>query len=207
MHRFRKYLIAGLVVWLPLWATYFVVKFLIDLMDRTLSLLPKEYQPQQLFGFDIPGLGLIFTIIILFVTGLLVTNFLGHRIVKVWEDFLARIPLVRTIYSAVKQVVHALVQPAGTSFRKVLIVEYPRHGIWSIAFQTSDQFTGSPHPEDVVTVFIPTTPNPTSGFLTILPKEDTRELDMTVEEALKMVISLGVVMPDRLKKHLDEESN
>lgn len=204
MHRFRKYLIAGLVVWLPLWATYFIVKFLVDLMDKTLSLLPAQYQPKALFGFDIPGLGLIFTLIILFITGLLVTNFLGNKIVKIWEKLLSRIPLVHTIYHAVKQVVHALVQPAGKSFRKVLIVEYPRHGIWSIAFQTSDQFTGSPHPEDVVTVFIPTTPNPTSGFLTIIPKSDTRELDMAVEEALKMVISLGVVMPDRLSKHLEE---
>ena len=201
MHRLRKYFIAGLVVWLPIWATYFIVKFLVDVMDKTLSLLPYQYQPKQLFGFDIHGLGLIFTLIILFITGLLVTNFLGNKIITIWENLLSRIPLVRTIYSATKQVVHALVQPTGQSFRKVLIVEYPRRGIWSIAFQTSDQFIGSPHPEDVVTVFVPTTPNPTSGFLTIVPKSDTRELDMTVEEALKMVISLGVVMPDHLSKH------
>lgn len=204
MHRIRKYLIAGLVIWLPLWATYFIVKFLVDLMDRTLSLLPTQYQPKALFGFDIPGLGLIFTLIILFVTGLLFTNFFGKKVVALWERMLSRIPLVRTIYYAVKQVVDALVQPTGQSFRKVLIVEYPRLGTWSIAFQTSDQFTGSPHPEDVVTVFIPTTPNPTSGFLIIIPKKNTRELDMTVEEALKMVISLGVVMPPHLSKHLEE---
>ncbi|MCB1827244.1 MAG: DUF502 domain-containing protein [Coxiellaceae bacterium] len=173
-------------------------------MDRTLSLLPDQYQPQNLFGFSIPGLGLIFTLIILFVTGLLVTNFLGHKLVRAWENMLSRIPLVRTIYSAVKQVVHALVQPSGQAFRKVLIVEYPRKGIWSIAFQTSDQFVGCPHPEDVITVFIPTTPNPTSGFLTIVPKADTQELEMSVEEGLKMVISLGVVMPDRLSKHLED---
>lgn len=200
MLHIRKYLIAGLLVWLPIWATYFIVKFLIDLMDGTLSLLPTKYQPDQIFNAHIPGLGFIFTLIILFVTGLLVTNFLGHKIVKVWEKLLSRIPLVRTIYSAVKQVVHALLQPKGNSFRKVLIVEYPRHGVWSIAFQTSDQFGGSPHPKDVLTVFIPTTPNPTSGFLTIIPKADTRELDMSVEEALKMVISLGVVMPHKLRK-------
>jgi len=205
LHRLRKYLIAGLAVWLPLWVTYFIIKFLVDLMDKTLSFLPAQYQPKQLFGFAIPGLGLIFTFIILLVTGLLITNILGNKIIKAWEKMLARIPLVRTIYSAVKQVVHALLQPSDQSFRKVLIVEYPRHGIWSIAFQTSDQFIGSPHPESVVTVFIPTTPNPTSGFLTIIPKSDTRELDMSVEEALKMVISLGVVMPDRLRKRPEKE--
>lgn len=172
-------------------------------MDRTLSLLPTEYQPEQLFGFNIPGIGFIITLIILFVTGLLVTNFLGHKIIKIWENTLGRIPLVRTIYSAVKQVVHALVQPSGQSFRKVLLVEYPRHGVWSIAFLTSDQFTGSPHPEDVLTVFVPTTPNPTSGFIIIIPKKDTIELPITVEEALKMVISLGVVMPEKLSKRED----
>lgn len=206
MGRFRKYLIAGLLVWLPIWVTYFIIKFLIDLMDGTLALLPQKYQPDQVFNSHIPGLGFIFTLIILSVTGVLVTNFLGHKIVSFWERMLAKIPLVRTIYSAVKQVAHALIQPRDNSFRKVLIVEYPRHGVWSIAFQTSDQFAGSPHPEDVVTVFIPTTPNPTSGFLTIIPKSDTLELNMSVEEALKMVISLGVVMPAQLRKKEDNES-
>lgn len=173
-------------------------------MDKTLSLIPHAYQPKQLIGTEIPGLGLIFTVLILFLTGLFVTNFLGKKVMALWERILSRIPLVRTIYYAVKQVVDALIQPAGKSFRKVLIVEYPRHGVWSIAFQTSDQFIGSPHPDEVVTVFIPTTPNPTSGFLVIVPKTDTRELDMTIEEALKMVISLGVIMPPRFSKHLDK---
>jgi len=204
MGRIRKYLIAGLLVWLPVWITYFIVKFLIDLMDGTLSLLPKKYHPDQILGTHITGLGFIFTLIILFFTGLLVTNFLGHKIVSFWEGLLARIPLIRTLYSAVKQVVHALIQPQGNSFRKVLIVEYPRHGVWSIAFQTSDQFSGSPHPEEVTTVFIPTTPNPTSGFLAILPTSETLELNMSVEEALKMVISLGVVMPEHLRKKENE---
>lgn len=205
MHHIRRYFIAGLVVWLPIWVTYIVIKFLVDILDGSLSLLPYEYQPDQLLGFHVPGLGLIFTLLILFFTGLLVTNFLGRKIVNLWERMLARIPLIRSIYSAVKQVVHALVQPTGSSFRKVLLVEYPRRGIWSIAFQTSDQFTDTPHPEEVVTVFIPTTPNPTSGFLTIIPKADTHELNMSVEEALRMVISLGVVMPERMHRSPDEE--
>jgi len=201
MHHIRRYLIAGLVVWLPIWATYVVIRFLVNLMDGTLSLLPHEYQPDQLFGMHIPGIGLLFTLLILFFTGLLVANFLGRKIVTFWEGILARIPLIRSIYSAVKHVVHALLQPRGSSFRKVLLVEYPRRGIWSIAFQTSDQFTDTPHPEEVVTVFIPTTPNPTSGFLTIVPRADTQELNMTVEEALQLVISLGVVMPKHMQKN------
>jgi len=201
MPHIRRYLIAGLLVWLPIWATYVIIRFLVNVMDGTLSLLPYEYQPDQLFGMHIPGLGLLFTLVILFLTGLLVTNFLGRRMVVAWEKLLSRIPLIRSIHSAVKQVLHALVQPKGTAFRKVLLVEYPRHGVWSIAFQTSDQFTDAPHPEEVITVFIPTTPNPSSGFLTIIPKEDTRELDMSVEEGLRMVISLGVVMPSRMRKN------
>ncbi len=175
-------------------------------MDRTLSLLPTPYQPQQLIGFSIPGLGLIFTLILLLITGLLVTNFLGDKLINAWEKILSRIPLIRTIHSAVKQVISILAQPTGRSFRRVLIVEYPRRGTWSIAFQTSDQFTGSPHSKDMVTVFIPTTPNPTSGFLLVIPKSEAYPLDMTVEEALKMVISLGVVMPDRFSQQLEKNN-
>ena len=204
MHHIRRYLLAGLIVWLPIWVTYVVVRFLVELMDGTLSLLPHKYQPDQLLGVHIPGIGLVFTIVILFFTGLLVANFLGRTIINFWEKMLSRIPLIRSIYSAVKQLVQALVQPQGSAFRKVLLVEYPRHGIWSIAFQTSDQFTEAPYPESVVTVFIPTTPNPTSGFLTIVPKTDTHELSMTVEEALRMVISLGVIMPPHMHREFNK---
>lgn len=195
----RRYFIAGLLVWLPIWVTYVVIKFLFDLMDGTLALLPEKYQPDQLIGIHIPGLGLVFTLIILFVTGILATNFIGHRLIALWEKLLSRIPLIRSIHSAVKQVLHTLVQPRGAAFRKVLLIEYPRRQIWSVGFQTSDSFNSAPVHGDVVTVFIPTTPNPTSGFLTIVPKRDTIELDMTVEEALRMVISIGVVMPDKMQ--------
>jgi len=189
----RKHFIAGLLVWLPIWATFFIIKFLVNLMDKTLSLLPIKYQPDQLIGFHVPGLGIVFTLIILFVTGLLVTNIVGHKAVAIWESLLSRIPLIRSIHSAVKQVSHALLQPQSNAFRKVVLVEYPRRDIWSIGFQTSDHFLHSPKGDEMMTVFIPTTPNPTSGFLTVIPKKDAAELDMSVEEALSMVISLGVI--------------
>lgn len=197
---FKKYFIAGLLVWLPIWATYFIIKFLVDLMDKTLSLIPHRYQPDQLLGVHIPGLGFVFTVAILFLTGLLMANFIGHRLVAGWEKLLSRIPLIRSIHAAVKQVSHALLHPSGNSFRKVLLIQYPREGIWSIAFLTSDKFNAAPGDEPMVTVFVPTTPNPTSGFLTIVPKKDTTELDVNVEEALRMVISLGVVLPDAMTK-------
>ncbi len=197
----RKYFIAGLLVWLPILATYFVIKFLIDLLDNSLALIPNKYQPDQLLGFHIPGLGLIFTLVIIFLTGLLVANILGKRLVELYEKLVAKIPLIRSIHAAVKQVAHTLLQPHERAFRKVLLIEYPRRGVWSVGFLTSTQFTDAPIEEDVVTVFIPTTPNPTSGFLTIVPKHDTIELDISVEEALRMIISVGVVMPERMQQN------
>ena len=198
--KIRRYFIAGLLVWLPIWATYVVVSFLINLMDGTLKLIPHKYRPDVIFGTHIPGLGFLFTLVILFITGIIATNYFGHRFIALWEKIVSRIPLIRTVYHAVKQVLSAMLQPAGQSFRKVLLIEYPRREIWSIAFQTSNSFKNGHSTDDMVTVFIPTTPNPTSGFLTIVPKKDVIELDMTVEEALRMVISLGVVMPPHMSK-------
>lgn len=197
----RRYFIAGLLVWLPILITYVVVRFIVQLMDGTLALLPTQYQPDQLLGMHIPGLGLVFTLLILFITGLLITNFVGHKIMGYSEKVLGQIPLVRSIYAATKQVLHAIFQPTSQSFRKVLLIEYPRRGLWSIAFQTSDKFTDVPVNGDTIAVFIPTTPNPTSGFMLFVPKTDIIELDISVEEALRMVISLGVVIPDRMHTH------
>lgn len=194
----RRYLLAGLLVWLPIWGTYYILRFIIRLLDDTLALIPNRYHPDTLIGFHIPGLGLVFTLIILFITGLIVTNILGRRLIQIWDNFLGQIPIVRTIYSAIKQVVRAMVQPSKDSFSRVLLVEYPRREIWSIAFQTATGFKGVPVNEEMVTIFIPTTPNPTSGLLTIVPRKDTVEIDMTVEQALKMVISLGVMVPEHL---------
>lgn len=200
LHRLRGFLyrsfVAGLLLWLPVWITYVIVHFIFTITDNILKALPTKYQPEQLIGMHIPGLGLLVTLVILVVTGLFVTNLLGRHLVELWERLLARIPLIRSIYSAVKKVLDTILQPKGQAFRKVLLIEYPRRGIWSIGFLTSNNFAEPPLDEEMVTVFIPTTPNPTSGYLTVVPKKDTRELRMNVEEALRLVISLGVVPPD-----------
>lgn len=204
----KNYLIAGLLVWLPLFVTFILIRFLIDMMDRVVALLPHHYQPEQLIGMKIPGLGLVFTLVLLLITGLLVTNIIGFKLIHVWEKIVDRIPLVRSIYSAVKQVAQTLFQPTDTSFRKVVLIEYPRKGCWGIAFVTSDKFTHPEHDEPFYTVFVPTTPNPTSGFILLVPKKDTIELDLSVEEALKMVVSLGVVSPiKKLKPKLAAQSD
>lgn len=195
--KIRKYLLTGLVVWLPIVITLYVVFFIVGIMDKTIHLLPAQIQPTQLFGFHIPGIGLILTLVILFVTGMLVRNFLGQKILKLWENILGRIPVVRTIYAGVKQILEALLEPSGKAFRKVYLIEYPRKGIWSIAFQTgsgADEISKK-IAKEVLTLFVPTTPNPTSGFLLIVPKDEAHELAMSVDQALKMVISLGVVQP------------
>ncbi len=197
MKRIKRYLIAGILVWAPILVTVFVLKFLVGFFDDIINLLPKAYHPEVLLGFSIPGLGLIFTILLVFITGMLVTNFLGKRIVAIWEAILNRIPLVRSIYSGVKKVLSALFVSGGMSFRKVLLIEYPRKGLWSIAFQTGSGFTKAEQKtgEELITAFVPTTPNPTSGFLIMVPSKDVIELDITVDDALKMVISLGVILP------------
>ncbi len=191
----RRYFFAGLLVWLPLWVTFSVLRFLIRLMDRTVLLLPAPYQPDHLLGFHLPGLGLLISVVVLLVTGLLVTNFLGRHLVLLWERVLSHIPIARTIYMAVKQVLETVFSSSGQSFRQVLMIEYPRRGLWSMAFQTGQ---GAPQcaqhtDEDLITVFIPTTPNPTSGFLMMIDRKDAICLDMSVEDALKWIISLGVV--------------
>ncbi len=193
----KRYLIAGLLVWIPLGVTVIVINLLVDLMDQTLVLLPKQYQPEVLLGFHIPGLGVVLSVLVVLGTGIVVANLFGRKLVSLWESFLARIPLVRTIYASVKQILETVFSSTGQSFRKVLLVEYPRKGLWTLAFQSSTtcgeaQFkTGS----EVINVFIPTTPNPTSGFFIMVPRADVVELDMEVDEGLKMIISAGVVVP------------
>jgi uncharacterized membrane protein len=198
----RRYFISGLLVWVPIYITYFVVHFIVNLLDGTLALLPKNYHPEQLIGHEIPGAGVVFTFLILIFTGMLVTNFIGHRLLALWEKIVSRIPLIRNIHSATKQVVNAVVQPNGKAFRKVVLIPYPHPGMWSLAFVTSEVIYSPWTPHDVVNVFVPTTPNPTSGFLLFVPARDTIELNINVEEALRMVISLGVVIPDSMKNIL-----
>lgn len=196
-HKIRSYIIAGLLVWLPILATLVVIRFIIDALDSTLKFLPAKYQPDMLLGLHIPGFGLVLSIAVLILTGMFVTNFIGKRLFDYGESILAKIPLIRTIYHAVKQVSETIFSSSSQAFRKVLLVEYPRKGLWSIAFltgTTTPKINNKAH-DDLITIFIPTTPNPTSGFLMMLPTEDIIELDMTIDEALKMVISLGVMQP------------
>jgi uncharacterized membrane protein len=192
----RRYLIAGLLVWLPLAATILVVRGLVGFLDSTLLLLPEGYRPDVLLGFHVPGLGVLLTFAVVLLTGLVVANLFGRRLVRGWEALLNRIPLVRSIYSAVKQLAETMFSN-GQSFRKVLLIEYPRQGSWTLAFQTSADVgeaqlkTG----REVINVYVPTTPNPTSGFFLMVPKEEVVELEMSVDEGLKMLISMGAVVP------------
>ena len=197
MMRLRRYLVAGILVWVPLAVTYFLLRFAVGLMDRTLLLLPQQFRPEELLGFQIPGLGVILTLVVLFITGLLAANFVGRAAVGVWDSLMNRIPVVRSIYSAAKNFAEMVFSDSSQSFKRVLLIEYPRKGLFSLAFQTASELgevqgrTG----EDVVCCFVPTTPNPTSGFIIIVPRKDVTILDMEVDEALKMIISLGVVIP------------
>jgi len=197
MKRLRRYLVAGILVWLPLGVTIFLLRILIGLMDKSMVLIPQQYRPEEYLGFAIPGLGLVLTLLVLLLTGLLATNFLGRATVSLWESMLERIPVVRSVYSAAKNFAEIVFSDSNTSFKKVLLIQYPREGVYSLAFQTATQLgevqgrTG----EEVVCTFVPTTPNPTSGFIIIVPRKDVIELDMDVDEALKMIISLGVVIP------------
>ncbi|KTD68179.1 MULTISPECIES: DUF502 domain-containing protein [Legionella] len=193
----RSYLLTGLVVWLPILITIGVLRFIIDLLDNTLALIPKAYQPEQLIGHYIPGLGVVLSLIILLVTGIIATNYFGQRLVAWGESILSKIPLVRSIYKTVKQVINALMSTNSEAFRKVVLIEYPRKGLWTIAFQTGTANSGinNKTKEELISVFVPTTPNPTSGFLMMLPRNDVIELDMSIDEALKFIISLGVMPP------------
>lgn len=193
----RSYLLAGLVVWLPILVTIGVLRFIIDLLDNTLALIPNAYQPEQLLGMHIPGLGVVLSLLLLLATGVFATNFFGQRLVSWGESLLARIPLVRSIYNAVKQVLNAVLSTNSEAFRKVLLIEYPRKGMWTIAFQTGAASTeiNNKASDEMVSLFVPTTPNPTSGFLLMLPKKEVTELNMSIDEALKFIISLGVMQP------------
>ena len=194
----RKYFITGLLILVPLAITVWVLNLIIGTMDQSLLLLPESWRPEALVGFHIPGLGTILTLLIIFLTGLATRNFIGRQVVSLWEGLLTRIPVVKSIYSSVKQVSDTLFSSSGNAFRKAVLVQYPRQGSWTIAF-----LTGVPGGEvknhlqgDYVSLYVPTTPNPTSGFFLMVPRADTIELDMSVDEALKYIVSMGVVAPE-----------
>ena len=193
----RRYFVTGLLIWVPLAITAWVLSLIVGTLDKTLHVLPSAIHPKQTLGVDLPGAGVILTLLIIFITGVLAANFIGQRLVKWWELLLARIPVVNSIYNSVKQVSDTLFSSSGNAFRKALLVQYPREGSWTIAF-----LTGQPGGDvvthlkgDYVSVYVPTTPNPTSGFFLMMPKQDVIELDMSVDEALKYIISMGVVAP------------
>jgi uncharacterized membrane protein len=196
----RKYFLTGLLVLVPLAITFWVLHAVISTMDQSLLLLPESWRPDSWLHLHIPGLGTILTLLIVFVTGLLAQNFIGNYIVKIWENILNRIPVVNSIYSSVKQVSDTLFSDSGNAFRKAVLIEYPRKGSWSIGF-----LTGTPSGEvaahlngDFISVYVPTTPNPTSGFFLIVPRADAIELDMHVDVALKYIVSMGVVSPEQI---------
>ena len=193
----KRYLIAGLLVWVPLGITIWVLQLLLSTLDQTLLLVPASARPEALFGFHIPGLGALLAFAILILTGVIAANFFGARLILLWESLLTRIPVVKSIYSSVKQVSDTLLSDSGNAFRKALLVEYPYQGCWTIAFQTgvpASAVAGHLASEHV-SVYVPTTPNPTSGFFLMIPRSRVHELDMTVDEALKYIISMGVVSP------------
>ena len=195
----RRYLVAGLLVWIPLVITLWVLTLIVDVMDRSLLLLPQRFQSEALFGFHVPGMGAILTTAIVLLTGVFAANFFGRRLLLVGHRLLTRIPIVRSIYGGVKQISDTLFSPEGKAFRKAALVRYPHAGAWTVAL-----VTGAPENEvadilgrEQISVFVPTTPNITAGFFLVVPRSEAIELDMSVDEALKYIISMGVAEPPR----------
>jgi uncharacterized membrane protein len=193
----RKYFIAGLLIWLPLAATLWVLDFIISTMDRTLLLLPESWRPDALLGVHIPGFGLILSLTVLFATGALMANFLGERLVRWSEGLLTRIPVVRSIYSSVKQVSDTVFSQKDNSFRKVVLIEFPQSGRWTLGFVvgTPGERISAALGPGIVTVYVPTAPNPTSGYVLLVESTQLREIDVSVDDAFKFHVSLGVVFP------------
>ena len=193
----KKYFITGLLVLVPIFVTAWVLVTLISTMDKSLLLLPMSWRPAAQIGLEIPGMGAILTLMIIFITGVIARNFFGRQLLAMWDDFLSRVPFVKSIYSSVKQVSDTLFSDSGNAFRQAVLVQYPHQGAWTIAF-----VTGSPGGDvvnhlhgDYVSIYVPTTPNPTSGFFLMMPKSEVIELEMSVDEALKYIISMGTVAP------------
>ena len=200
MKRLRNYFISGLLFWVPLALTVFVVKFFLELIN---NLVPQKYLPEAIFNLDttIPGSGIILVLIVILITGVLVTNILGRKLVVLWERALNKIPGFRNVYNVLKKVSDTVFNTSTESFRKAFLIQYPSKGIWVIAFQSGD-YRGEAKSiigEEIMNLFVPTTPNPTSGFFVMMAKKDAFELDMSVEEAFKLVISAGVVTPNSVK--------
>lgn len=192
----KSYIITGVLIWVPLVITLWVLNLLVSTMDQSLQLVPRALLTESWLGVHVPGLGVILTVLIVFFTGVLAANFLGQKLVSFWEGILARIPIVNTIYNSVKQVSDTLFSGTGHAFRKVLLVRYPHPQAWSLAFQTNvPAEVAKCLPDDYVAVFIPTTPSPVNGFYFYVRREDAIEIDMSVDAAFKYIVSMGVVAP------------
>ncbi len=199
MKRLRNYFISGLLFWVPLALSVVVIKFFLEFVNK---LVPTKYLPQTLFNLntDFPGSGIVLVLIVILITGVIVSNLLGRKLVELWERILHKIPGFRNVYKVLKKVSDTIFNTSTESFRKAYLIQYPSKGIWVIAFQSGD-YKGEAESiigEGMINLFVPTTPNPTSGFFVMMPKKDVFELDMGVEEAFKIVISAGVVSPDSL---------
>lgn len=193
----KKYLITGLLIWLPLAVTLWIIDFVVTAMDRTLLLLPASWRPESAFGMHLPGFGLLVSLLVILATGVLAANFLGQRLLRWWEGLVARIPIVNSIYSSVKQVSDTMLAQKGNAFRNVVLVEFPQRGQWTMGFVvgTPGERLAPRLPGEKVTVFVPTAPNPTSGYVIMADPAELRELDVSVDEAFKFHVSLGVVTP------------
>jgi uncharacterized membrane protein len=200
----KKYFITGLLIWIPLVITVWVLTAIVGTMDQSLRLLPTAVHPERLLGFHIPGAGTLLTLLVIFLTGLVTANIIGQKLVRFWESLLARIPIVKSIYYSVKQVSDTLFSGSGEAFRKVLLVHYPHPQAWSVAFQTGvpARQIGEMLDEEHVSVFIPTAPSPVNGFFFFVKKSETIELDISVDDALKYIVSMGVVPPQRRHPNL-----
>jgi uncharacterized membrane protein len=193
----RRYFITGLLVWVPLVITVWVLSVLVGTMDQTLLLLPPALRTEAWLGVHVPGMGVILTVLVVFLTGVFTANIIGQRLVSIWERLVARIPVVNSIYNGVKQVSDTLFSPGGQAFRKALLVQWPSPGMWTIAFMTGQPGgdVAGHLQDDCISIYVPTTPNPTGGYFVIVPRSSVIELDLSVDEALKYIVSMGVVAP------------
>lgn len=204
----KKYLVTGLLVWVPLAITIWVLSSIVGGMDGLLNVLPEAWRPDTLIGVHIPGFGVLFAFLIVLFTGFLTANFLGKKVLEWWNVLLNRIPVVRSIYSSVKQVSDTLLSDKGNAFKTAVLVQFPREGVWTVAFQTGEPAAeilanlSEPH----VSVFVPTTPNPTGGYFLIVPVSQCKPLNMSVDEALKYIVSMGVVSPNEAKTEVIPEA-
>jgi uncharacterized membrane protein len=201
----RNYMIGGLLIWIPIMVTVWVVRFLSGILDSSLVLLPPSWRPEAVFGTYVPGVGIVLSLVLLFVTGVVVKNLFGGQIVAGLESLVRRIPVVGAVYAGAKTFSETVLTDKGRSFKQVVMVEFPRKGVFSIGFITSHELEeAQAKTEQVVTcVFVPTTPNPTTGFIILVPKDEVTYMDMTVDEAFKMLLTLGVVVPTWKNKPVD----